>query len=342
MKKTLTVNLGGTVYNIDEDAYTLLDSYLNNLRYHFRKNPEGEEIVRDMENRIAELFDECVSGGSRVITVENVEAIIARMGKPEELNDAEEDVAEEKPDKDEKVVRHLFRNPDDKVLGGVASGIAAYLGWDVVSLRLLLIVAGCFFQWLLLVYLAAWIIIPLARTATEKLQMRGEPVNMENIGRTVTGGFEKKDSSPEDRSLLHKIGDVLVTVFGFVLKLCLILLAVCCFPVLFVVLIVAFALLLAAAGILVSVPSLFYEFSPVIDWNMVSAFPVTSGVMAVCGLLVVGIPIAGLVQVLMQVFGNWKPMSTVAKLILILVWLVAVIVGAIVFFDSPFLGSVML
>lgn len=135
---------------------------------------------------------------------------------------------------------------------------------------------------------------------------------------------------------------MLVTVFGFVLKLCLILLAVCCFPVLFVVLIVAFALLLAAAGILVSVPSLFYEFSPVIDWNMVSAFPVTSGVMAVCGLLVVGIPIAGLVQVLMQVFGNWKPMSTVAKLILILVWLVAVIVGAIVFFDSPFLGSVML
>lgn len=342
MKKTLTVNLGGTVYNIDEDAYTLLDSYLNNLRYHFRKNPEGEEIVRDMENRIAELFDECVSGGSRVVTVENVEAIIARMGKPEELNDAEEDVAEEKPDKDEKVVRHLFRNPDDKVLGGVASGIAAYLGWDVVPLRLLLIVAGCFFQWLLLVYLAAWIIIPLARTATEKLQMRGEPVNMENIGRTVTGGFEKKDSSPEDRSLLHKIGDMLVTVFGFVLKLCLILLAVCCFPVLFVVLIVAFALLLAAAGILVSVPSLFYEFSPVIDWNMVSAFPVTSGVMAVCGLLVVGIPIAGLVQVLMQVFGNWKPMSTVAKLILILVWLVAVIVGTIVFFDSPFLGSVML
>ena len=83
MKKTLTVNLGGTVYNIDEDAYTLLDSYLNNLRYHFRKNPEGEEIVRDMENRIAELFDECVSGGSRVVTVENVEAIIARMGKPE-------------------------------------------------------------------------------------------------------------------------------------------------------------------------------------------------------------------------------------------------------------------
>ena len=104
----------------------------------------------------------------------------------------------------------------------------------------------------------------------------------------------------------------------------------------------AFALLLAAVGILVSVPSLFYKFSPVIDWSMVSAFPVTSGVMAVCCLLAVGIPIAGLIQLLMQVFGNWNPMSTVAKLVLILVWIMAVIVGVIVFFDSPFAGSVML
>ena len=65
MKKTLTVNLGGTIYNIDEDAYAILDSYLNNLRYHFRKNPEGEEIVRDMEVRIAELFDERTMEGRR-------------------------------------------------------------------------------------------------------------------------------------------------------------------------------------------------------------------------------------------------------------------------------------
>ena len=342
MKKTLTVNLGGTVYNIDEDAYILLDSYLNNLRCHFRKNPEGEEIVRDMEVRIAELFDECMKGGSRVVTVENVEAIIARMGKPEELNDAEEDDVEEKPGKDEKVVRRLFRNPDDKVLGGVASGIAAYLGWDVVPLRLLLIVAGCFFQWLLLVYMAAWIVIPLARTATEKLQMRGEPVNMENIGRTVTGGFEKKDSGTKEYSVWHKIGDVLVNIIGFILKLCLILLAVCCFPVLFVVLVVAFALLLASVGVLASVPSLFYHFSPAIDWTMVSSFPGMAGALSICGLLVVGIPVVGLIQLLMQVFGNWKPMPTLTKLILILLWLMALIVGIIVFVDSPFIGSVML
>ena len=86
MKKTLTVNLGGTVYHIDEDAYNLLDNYLNNLRYHFRKEEGADEIVRDMETRIAELFDEYIRTGLQVITVEQVEAVIARMGNPEDLN----------------------------------------------------------------------------------------------------------------------------------------------------------------------------------------------------------------------------------------------------------------
>lgn len=90
MKKTLTVNLGGTVYHIDEDAYILLDNYLNNLRYHFRKDEGAEEIVRDIESRIAELFDEALRGGLQVITIKEVEEVIARMGKPEELNGEED------------------------------------------------------------------------------------------------------------------------------------------------------------------------------------------------------------------------------------------------------------
>ena len=82
MKKTLTVNLGGTVYHIDEDAYNLLDNYLNNLRYHFRKEEGADEIVRDMETRIAELFDEYIRTGQQVITIEQAEAVIASIGKP--------------------------------------------------------------------------------------------------------------------------------------------------------------------------------------------------------------------------------------------------------------------
>ena len=87
MKKTLTVNLGGTVYHIDEDAYKLLDNYLNDLRCHFGKSTDAEEIVQDMETRIAELFNEYIKDGRQVITLHEVEEVIARMGNPEELND---------------------------------------------------------------------------------------------------------------------------------------------------------------------------------------------------------------------------------------------------------------
>ena len=86
MKKTLTINLGGTVYHIDEDAYHLLDNYLTNLRIHFCREEGAEEIVHDIELRISELFTDRLNEGKQVITIEDVEEIIARMGKPEELS----------------------------------------------------------------------------------------------------------------------------------------------------------------------------------------------------------------------------------------------------------------
>ena len=79
MKKTLTINLGGIVYHIDDDAYRLLDNYLSNLKHYFRKQEGAEEIVNDIEMRIAELFAEKVTEGKQVITVSDVEEIIARV-----------------------------------------------------------------------------------------------------------------------------------------------------------------------------------------------------------------------------------------------------------------------
>ena len=87
MKKTLTVNLGGTVFHIDEDAYRLLDNYLSNLKIHFRKEAGADEIIDDIERRISELFTEKLAAGSQVITIAYVEEVIARMGKPEEVAD---------------------------------------------------------------------------------------------------------------------------------------------------------------------------------------------------------------------------------------------------------------
>lgn len=190
MKKTLTVNLGGTVFNIDEDAYRLLDNYLNNLKLHFRKHSSAEEIVDDIELRISELFAEKLQTGAQVITITDVEEVIARMGKPEDMD------TDTEPSSDENTKttghRRFFRNPDDKMLGGVISGAAAYFGLNVTTLRLAMVFLLIFsFKILIPLYIICWIIVPEARTAAEKLSMRGEAVTVENIGKTVTDGFER-------------------------------------------------------------------------------------------------------------------------------------------------------
>lgn len=143
MKKTLTVNLGGTVFNIDDDAYRLLDNYLSNLKMHFRKEAGADEIVDDIERRISELFAEKLSAGSQVITIADVEEVIARMGKPEDMEAEGESASADSGSTSTgggygagawnsntaygTTRRRLYRNPDDKMLGGVISGMAAYL-----------------------------------------------------------------------------------------------------------------------------------------------------------------------------------------------------------------------
>lgn len=342
MKKTLTVNLGGTVYHIDDDAYNLLDNYLNNLRYHFRKEEGADEIVRDMETRIAELFDEYIRTGLQVITVEQVEAVIARMGNPEDLNtdDDEEKKETEQHAYSNGPARRLFRNPDDRVLGGVLSGLSAYFGWDVTLIRIGALVLGCFVHGLILAYLIAWIIIPLARTATEKLQMRGEPINMENIGRTVTEGFDKVNDyvhSEKPRSFLRQLGNAIVKIAGFIIKFILVLLAICLTPVLLAGLVVLFALLMAATGMLASVPAVLYYSMPDVDWSLIGSSSSAVIGLSVCGLFVVGIPIIGLLQLILQSFNVWKPMSTTTKVILTLVWFISLVVGFIFLFNTSFI-----
>ena len=242
MKKTLTVNLGGTVFHIDEDAYRLLDNYLSNLKIHFRKEAGADEIIDDIERRISELFAEKLTAGSQVITITDVEEVIARMGKPEDMeaeNDSEPSVGNATRTT---IHRRLYRNPDDKLLGGVISGMAAYLGWDVTLLRLLLLVVLiCGVGTLIPVYIVCWLVIPEARTAAEKLSMRGEAVTVENIGKTVTDGFEKVANGVNDymksdkpRTFLQKLGDALVMVAGWFFKICLVIFAIICSPLLFV------------------------------------------------------------------------------------------------------------
>ena len=346
MKKTFNINLGGIVFHIDEDAYELLDKYLSNLRIHFSKEEGAEEIVHDMELRISELFSERLNDKKQVITLLDVEEIIAQMGKPEEFSDdTTQDNKSYTPDAtDKKGMKRLFRDPDNKVMGGVCAGIAAYLGWDVTLLRIIFIVLALpffvdgfiLFNWIVISYVVAWIIIPEAQTAPEKLSMKGMKVNVENIGKTVTDGFEKVNDfvkSEKPRSFLQRVGEAIVGVVGFLIKCVLVIAAICFTPVLFVVLIVFVSLLAAATGVISAVPTMLYEMMPRIDWSIVNLSPFTTSLMSISGIMVIGIPIVGFIHFLMSTFGGWKPMPFATRVVLIILWLVALGIGTFFMFN---------
>lgn len=200
MKRTFPANISGKIYYIDEDAYTLLKNYFTQLRESFPKE-EGVEIVCDIEARVAEIFDDRISGGSNVITLQDVNSVIERMGSPEDLSGetgfhGAADGSEATEASDEPLIsinlprkKRLYRDLRDKVFGGVVSGLANYLGWSCNVMRLLLVVlALCSYVWpWVVVYLVAWMIIPPADTSRRILEMLGRPVTVDSVGRTVLG-----------------------------------------------------------------------------------------------------------------------------------------------------------
>ena len=343
MKKTLTVNLGGTVFHIDEDAYQLLDKYLSNLRIHFRKEEGSEEIMNDFEMRISELFGERVRLGHEVITIEHVEEVINRMGKPEEIFEEETEEEKENAKKrtyQEQVItgkKKLMRDPDNRVIGGVAAGIAAYMGWDATAVRLAMILLLFIpvVHWMAILYIVLWMVMPLARTAADRLIMRGKSVTLETIGQTVTDGFEKVSnnvndyiSSDKPRSFFQKIADLFVTVFGFLLKFGAVLVGIILLPplllVVFILFVITIALIGGGAGIL-------YQLSP-FGMDLYNGIPVYMAVIGCIGIiLLIGIPAIALLFAIFGQLFNLKPLPNPAKWTLLVIWILALI-GSIIYF----------
>lgn len=346
MKKTLTVNLGGTVYHIDEDAYRLLDNYLNNLRLHFRKQEGAEEIVNDMENRIAELFSEKNSLGKQVITIADVEEVIERMGRPEDFGDGvEENETGKKTEQSGHTdsnhtntrttgsKRRLYRDPDDKLLGGVAAGLAAYMGWDATLVRILMVIF-VFIPYcpMIILYLIGWIVIPEARTAAEKLSMRGEAITVENIGKTVTDGFERVANGVNDyvntgkpRSFLQKVADAVLSVVAFLFKILLVILAIVLCPFLFVAAVVLIVALIAIVAVLFGMGTALFSILPALPSVFGTAMAWESPwVFAGCIVVVLflGIPVYALIHTILRTIFSWNPMSKGLRNTLLVTWII--------------------
>ena len=339
MKKTLSANVGGNVYQMDEDAYSLLDNYLENLRYRFRQKANADAIVHDIETRMAAPFDGLLQEGRKVITIEDVDTVIAQTRIPDEKEGEVPPVCREDDRHDTRMRKRLFRDPDDRILGGVVSGLSAYLGCDPTWMRLLLVCITFFWWQVGFLYLIGWVIIPLATTATEKLQMRGGTANVGNAAQAVTGHAQQETRPAAIYSLLHRAGDLLVRLIGFLLKALLAIMAICCIPAFVAGMFLLFALLASATGIIASIPTVFSQALPWVNWHaLFTSMPGLCIALAICGCFVVGIPLAALIQLLMQGLGKWRPLSTGMKIVFTLIWISALAASALLVLQLPLLA----
>jgi phage shock protein PspC (stress-responsive transcriptional regulator) len=199
MKKTVNVNLAGTFFHIDEDAFGKLTRYLDAIKRSLSDPQGSDEIIRDIEARISELFSEKMKSSSQVISLKELDEVIAVMGQPEDYM-VDEEIFEDSSMNSKhssstsssfSSSKKLFRDVDDKFVAGVSAGIGHYLGVDVIWIRLiwvLLVVIG--FGSPLLVYLLLWILVPAAESTADKLRMTGEPINISNIEKKFKEGYD--------------------------------------------------------------------------------------------------------------------------------------------------------
>jgi phage shock protein PspC (stress-responsive transcriptional regulator) len=225
MKKALKINIAGIIFHIDEDAYEKLQNYLSALNYQFGNNDEAKEIVGDIESRIAELLQGKLGNTKQVVDLSDIEYVINILGKPDDYTTTSESTVKETQNNTEnkqRIRRRFYRDTDNSVFGGVCSGLAAYFNIDPVIVRVLFVllffVGGATF----LIYLILWIALPAARTAAQKLEMRGEDVNLSSIERTVRyeyDQYKKNQSGNRVRDFFHEFFGIFGNFIKAILKI---------------------------------------------------------------------------------------------------------------------------
>ena len=231
MNKTVTINISGIIFHIEEDAYDTLSKYLSTIKGYFINADGGSEIMSDIEARIAELLKEKVSDYKQVVLMADVTHVMNVMGKPEDFA-GDEAQAETKQEPNYQYYnggrrRRMFRDPDTKIAGGVCAGFANYFDIDSLWIRISLIILVFMSVGILIpLYVILWVIIPEARTTAEKLEMHGEPIDINNISKSVkeeAGQFKDRLQNMGERMKSartgDKVADVLKQIFGTIFKI---------------------------------------------------------------------------------------------------------------------------
>lgn len=348
MNKTLTINLANSIFNIDENAYQALQRYLEAVKKYLTGTQGNEEILADVEARISELFSEKLTTEKQVIILQDVEQIIQVMGQPEDYS-IDEDIFDETPKSNTKTstrVKKLYRDGDQKLMGGVCSGIGHYLSIDPLWIRLLFIVFLFGGGFSVITYIILWAIVPEASTTAQKLDMQGEAANLSNIEKKIKEGFDSVADTVKNadykgvenavkhggNSFVKALGDFIGVIFSTIGKI------ISTVFNLFGKFIGLLLILIGSATLLGLFFGLFTvgildlsNLSGVQFFPLVNASELPIWLLSILLFLAIGIPFYGLLYVgLTVITKNLKKMGNITKVSLFSIWFVSV--GCLIFY----------
>ena len=329
MIKTISVNLGGIVFQVNEDAYSILTAYLNSLKAHYKNREEGDEIVADIEARFAEIFLERFDKESRnVVTVQDAEHVIQVMGNPQDFDDEPEDQFRNTSSSQEHISRRLYRNGDEAVLGGVCSGLTAYLGIkDPLWMRLVFILIVILGGSGILLYLILWAIVPEAKTTSQKLHMHGKPINVNNVEESIKSELNRAEENIKkfvgerhERPGLSRLVNGIGRLFGVLIKV-----AWFCTKIFvgFILGVIAFSLFMAFIAIVGSL---------IVGTPILNKYIFDSSIYTLLGglgsALAVGVPLLFLMYIPIRLFTKFK-LNSKAVVVAASLWIAGIVSSSI-------------
>jgi len=339
MNKTVNINLGGMIFHIDENAYQKLQNYLNAVRRSFAGASGEDEIVSDIESRIAELFSEKLQHDKQVVSNKEIDEVIEVMGQPEDYM-VDEDIFEEEPRStrtSSHKKRKFYRDVDNKYIGGISSGLGHYFGIDALWVRLIWV--ALFFISIgtlaIFSYILLWILIPAAETTAEKIAMTGDPVNISNIEKKIKEGFDSASESVKNvdyekfgskaqsgiSSFFDAIGTVFMTLFKVFGK----------FIGVILLLVGTVAVISTLIGMFTMTSFDFFNLDITNQLDLYDYAPVWPvWVVSVLGFFAVAIPFFFVAYLGLKILvSNLKSIGNIAKFSLLGVWLLSVITLAV-------------
>ncbi|HYK75790.1 MAG TPA: PspC domain-containing protein [Daejeonella sp.] len=323
MNKTIIININGIVFHIEEDAYEVLKTYMTEVKRHFAYSPDSEEIVTDIENRLAEMFTERLAADHKqVIVLQDVKEVIEQMGSVSDFEPQDEESAYAQESRTKK---KLFRDVDDRIIGGVCAGVGHYFDIEPRWVRLFMLLMFLFGGSGLVLYIILWIVMPKAVTRADKMAMKGEPINLQGFKKTfdeevegVRQGFTRahQEASP----LIDRLGNILGTLFRIGIKVI----------GAFIIFICAIALFGLVVGISAFLGAWNLGDLHQFPFNIVN--PEYKSALSFSAFVLVFIPLVALISFAVRVIFNRRMIDKSIAFGMLILWLVGLFVG--IFYGS--------